>query len=598
MAKKKQNKAQPLPSPDAATAAKYSFLTDFHQVNWKTVSHREGYGIYALCLYGNYPDYFDIATESLTEGEDDKDIDFCLIDREAGAIYIGQSYLSEQWGKTTAPTNKADDLLTALSWLLTPDLKRVPQRIRRKAEEIQDSIRQSNEIATIYLLYTHNCLESSSVKSSLETVASSAKLLVQNQSVAVVAKELGLGEIQHLYSSLTKTIVVEDEIHFAVGAFFWEKAEDWSAVSTTISGLELHQLWAKYKTDLFSANIRGFLGMSSRKTNINRGILETIQQEPARFWVYNNGITILTKKIKAEGERLSVQGVSIINGAQTTGVLGNAPPDSAKLVRVPCRFVECNVPEIVESIIEKNNTQNEIKSFDLRSNDPTQRRLGEEFQRKHNIKYVHRREGANRLPTGAIQAEVLAPYLASFHGQFQAATRQRRSIFEDRSVYGSVFQVGITPEHIYLVQTLADAVSEYKLELKKKERELDANKPEQSIHEMLEYSTAKFFVTAVVSELGAMVLGKPLPSKASWVVRAQYVKPDRSPLVARWKVVVEALAPLIASNVGNGIAGYETVRTGSRLKEIADKVGLIIQAIKRQLEPSFSPIRDVSELKS
>jgi hypothetical protein len=55
-------------------------------------------------------------------------------------------------------------------------------------------------------------------------------------------------------------------------------------------------------------------------------------------------------------------------------------------VRVLCRFVECDSPEIVEQIVRYNNTQNIIRPSDLRSSDTIQKRLADEF-RKYDITY-------------------------------------------------------------------------------------------------------------------------------------------------------------------------------------------------------------------
>jgi AIPR protein len=41
---------------------------------------------------------------------------------------------------------------------------------------------------------------------------------------------------------------------------------------------------------LFARNVRGFLGA---KKQVNKGMSETIEEEPWNFWYYNNGITIV-----------------------------------------------------------------------------------------------------------------------------------------------------------------------------------------------------------------------------------------------------------------------------------------------------------------
>ncbi len=112
--------------PSSTVITKFPVLDDFFAVDWKDIPLRHAYGVYALCLYANLPEYAEIAAESLTEGDDDKDCDLCLIDSESGDAFVVQATVSNDWNQQTAPTNKADDLLTALSWLLTKPYDRIP----------------------------------------------------------------------------------------------------------------------------------------------------------------------------------------------------------------------------------------------------------------------------------------------------------------------------------------------------------------------------------------------------------------------------------------------------------------------------------------
>jgi hypothetical protein len=291
--------AQPISEPSDTIRKNYPVIDDFLAYDWQYVPQRHAYGAYALSLFANLPDYLEVVTDALTEGSDDKNVDLCLVDREAGQIYIAQCYIADEWDKDSAPSNKADDLLTGLSWLLNTKINDIPESLKKKAKEVQDAL-QSEEIDTVHLLYIHNCKESDNVKSSLKTVSSSGKTLIQNDAVRVSSSEIGLPALQHLYESLTKAIVVDEAITFDIAEYTEETGDGWKAVATTISGVMLHDLWEKYRDDLFSANVRGFLDMLQRKTSINRGILETVQHEPSRFWAYNNGVTILTKKITTD----------------------------------------------------------------------------------------------------------------------------------------------------------------------------------------------------------------------------------------------------------------------------------------------------------
>ena len=56
---------------------------------------------------------------------------------------------------------------------------------------------------------------------------------------------------------------------------------------------------------LFARNVRGFLGKS---TQVNRGMQETLSEEPWNFWYYNNGITMMCD----HAERKSVGGRDVM----------------------------------------------------------------------------------------------------------------------------------------------------------------------------------------------------------------------------------------------------------------------------------------------
>jgi len=55
------------------------------------------------------------------------------------------------------------------------------------------------------------------------------------------------------------------------------------AVITTVSGCWLYELYHRYKTDLFSANLRGYLGSRESDPNINNGIKTTADEQPRNF---------------------------------------------------------------------------------------------------------------------------------------------------------------------------------------------------------------------------------------------------------------------------------------------------------------------------
>ena len=74
---------------------------------------------------------------------------------------------------------------------------------------------------------------------------------------------------------------------------------DYDAYLTAIPGALLADIYEKYGTHLLELNVRAFLGVRGRKS-VNAGLRRTIQDEPARFLAYNNGIVATADEIEID----------------------------------------------------------------------------------------------------------------------------------------------------------------------------------------------------------------------------------------------------------------------------------------------------------
>jgi len=273
-----------------------------------------------------------------------------------------------------------------------------------------------------------------------------------------------------------------------VSDYVEEQGVEWKAILTTVSGGWIRALHRHHGDLLFSANYRDYMGYMRRRGNINWEITQTAEGEPANFWVYNNGITALTHELQLDPD-VRIRGISIINGAQTSGALGETSESATIESKVLIRIVECHSQELIDKIIRYNNTQNEIKPADRRSKDSTQRRLRADFS-KYGVTYVHRRS-ATRTPGNAITAAAVARALCAFHGDAQTAYRNAKEIFNDDSTYQRVFPGSIRVEHVFLVQALSTALNKVKTELKRKVSNETATQLEEEEYEVLKYSGSK-----------------------------------------------------------------------------------------------------------
>ncbi len=553
------------------------------------------YGDNALPLMGlglflGADDFDELATNAMTDGSNDKKIDFCHIDRTNRYAVIAQGYTAKQWLRHAAPANKASDLIAAVGWLFTGDISKVPSKLRAVAQELRQAIKD-DEIIRIDFLYIHNCVESTNVDNELRTAASTAQRVLNKPGIAFGHAELGITQLEGLCLSSESKILVQDSFTIPGRNVIVETGDVWESVMTSMPGDWLRDLYLRYNTRLFSANYRDYLGMRSTIKNINFGIKSSAQREPKNFWTYNNGITALTRRITKSAGKFEIEGVSIINGAQTTGSIGECSISEAEKIKIPCRFVCCRDNDVLHNIIRFNNTQNAFRSSDQRSSDEVQRRLATEL-RAYNLSYIHRRSGATS-PRSSISAESIAPLLCAFHGDPQSASRRRNDIFDLDTLYERVFPKTCTGEHVLLVHCLGLALDEVKYALKVKDAEGAATTVETINYEVLKYSTSKLFMVRIMGSVVEQICGAKVADLYRWRFHSASIKPDLQKLVFPWVEAVEAVLPIVASTVSNP---YEAVRDFAGLPNLELRIAATVSGLGNHFAQRFAPLKDVTEI--
>ena len=160
------------------------------------------------------------------------------------------------------------------------------------------------------------------------------------------------------------------------------------AYLVVISGEILAGLYEEYGARLLEQNVRCFL---QTRGNVNRGIKDTLLNEPHRFFAYNNGITATARDITLNEDRsriVKIRDFQIVNGGQTTASLYHVsqvknPPDLSKVgVQMKLSEISDNLGvEVVQNIAKYANTQNKVSIPDLRSNHPFHVKI-EQFSRR------------------------------------------------------------------------------------------------------------------------------------------------------------------------------------------------------------------------
>lgn len=160
----------------------------------------------------------------------------------------------------------------------------------------------------------------------------------------------------------------------------------------TISAATVGEWYRNFGNALFAKNIRFYKG----NTDVNEGMKKVLLREPDRFYYYNNGIKLLCKTIKRKAKDsttnatglFALEGVSLVNGAQTTGTIGSLfleNPEQVSKAIVMIQIIDLSSvdAETATQITRLSNTQNRIENKDFAALDPEQERLRTELTFVH-----------------------------------------------------------------------------------------------------------------------------------------------------------------------------------------------------------------------
>ncbi len=483
-------------------------------------------GVFAINLRFNLDDIQTIASEAITGGGDDKKCDVLYVDKERQIAVIAQCYISKR-PRIAAPSNKAADLNTALTWLLSTELDQLPDSLKGRADELRAAI-DTGDIRQIYIWYVHNVPCSENVQKELRAVENTARAALtrypSGQDINIFAEEICGTQLDRFYTQAERTVIVTDEITTMVPDAIEIKEADWTSVVTTVRGSWLHDLYHRYKTDLFSANLRGYLGSRESESNINNGIKMTAHEQPRNFYVYNNGITALVLDYELgrrskRGRSLKITGISIVNGAQTTGSIANLDEAPKSDLQVAIRFVKATKDAIVANVVRFNNSQNRLQAADFRSTDSIQERLRAEFDVIPDAEYEGGRRGgasdAIKRSKFTLPSYTVGQSLTAFHGDPVTAYDKKSELWTNEKNYRQIFTDRTTARHIVFCYSLLNAVNDRKLELSQKQKSDPSSLTiiENTSLDFLSKKGANYLLVHVISQCMETILAKPIPNR-------------------------------------------------------------------------------------
>lgn len=127
---------------------------------------------------------------------------------------------------------------------------------------------------------------------------------------------------------------------------------------------ELTDFVSKNRDYVFESNIRQWMQF---KTTVNKGLRETLQNNPGKFFYYNNGITIVVSNFEELGDNsIQLYAPQIVNGAQTSNsILDHAKRTKNTEGSMTVTIIKADDEQEQNNITKYRNSQNSVRGKDL-----------------------------------------------------------------------------------------------------------------------------------------------------------------------------------------------------------------------------------------
>jgi hypothetical protein len=323
------------------------------------------------------------AAAAITDGFNDQGIDAIYFDENERVVYIVQSKWSHG-GNSTVDLGELAKFLKGVEHLILPDFTGFNDKIKNREAELKSNLLFRSDVRVVLVLaYSSPSPLGSHVSAEIETFLAS-----QNNVGDADVFGSETFDLKRLYGRLTGG--TDGKISLQISL------RDWGTIDTPYRAyygrIPITEIasWAKHGRPLFDKNLRYF----RPATDVNEAIGSTLENSPTNFWYFNNGITILCKTLdkavigadKHDIGLFDCTGVSIVNGAQTVGVIWELARRNEACVNGLTAWIQARMISLKDcpdgfgtAVTRAANTQNPIRHRDFAALDPEQHRLAQEM---------------------------------------------------------------------------------------------------------------------------------------------------------------------------------------------------------------------------
>lgn len=335
--------------------------------------------IAALALIMRCGINYDVAAQSITDGYHDMGIDAVYNDTAQKKLFLVQSKWRKD-GTGSVSQEEAGTFVEGIKRIINLDFNGCNQKLAAKQQEVASAIRDMDYQIEVIFCHTGNQnVDGYAFRPINEMLG---QVNEDDSTDLLVFVETKLQDIyEYLANGQNSDNIMLDDVLIS----------NWGVVESpikayygTIPVSAVGEWYNQYGNRLFAKNIRYYKG----STEVNQGIKDVLKNSPDKFFYYNNGVKILCKKITKKAAYstsrdiglFALEGVSLVNGAQTTGVIGTVFAENPEVISNAKIFIQMiDLGDVEEEqatqITKLSNTQNRIDGKDFASLDPNQERL-------------------------------------------------------------------------------------------------------------------------------------------------------------------------------------------------------------------------------
>lgn len=322
----------------------------------------------------------------ITDGYRDMGIDAIYLDEIQKKLFIVQSKWRRE-GVGAATQDEIANFAQGIKRILEEDLEGANSKILAKSMDIDTALTKMDYQIHAIFVHTGNQKADRYVLRPISTLIDETN---DDISTILLFSEFNFKDVYMFLANGQEQdeIDIDDVILSNWGSI----SEPFTSYYGTISAATIGEWYKRHGNSLFAKNIRFYKG----NTDVNEGMKKVLLSEPEKFFYYNNGIKVLCKSIHRKAKDsttnatglFALEGVSLVNGAQTTGTIGEIfleNPEQVAKAFVMIQIIDLsNVePQIATQITRLSNTQNRIESKDFVALDAEQERLRVELMFAH-----------------------------------------------------------------------------------------------------------------------------------------------------------------------------------------------------------------------